>query len=55
MSRVLNGEYQITFLLRPVKAETIKAIADAGERMPRKSTYFYPKAPAGLVVNSLAD
>ena len=25
-------------------------IADAGDRMPRKSTYFYPKSPAGLVV-----
>ena len=47
--RVLDGEYQLTILLRPVRAETIKAIADAGDRMPRKSTYFYPKAPSGLV------
>jgi uncharacterized protein (DUF1015 family) len=31
----------------------IKAIADAGDRMPRKSTYFYPKAPAGLVFHRL--
>ena len=47
--RVLDGEYQLAILLRPVRAETIKAIADAGDRMPRKSTYFYPKAPSGLV------
>ena len=49
VSRVLNGEYQLAFLLSPIKAEVIKAIADVGDRMPRKSTYFYPKAPAGLV------
>ncbi len=50
---VLDGEYQLAILLNPVKAETIKAIADAGDRMPRKSTYFYPKEPAGLVFNRL--
>ena len=33
----------------PVKSEMIKAIADSGDRMPKKSTYFYPKMPAGLV------
>jgi uncharacterized protein (DUF1015 family) len=31
----------------------IKAIADAGDRMPRKATYFYPKLPSGLVFNRL--
>ena len=49
--RVREGEYQLAILLNPVKAEVIKAIADAGDRMPRKSTYFYPKEPAGLVFN----
>ena len=49
INRVLDKEYQLAFLLSPVKAETVKAVADAGDRMPRKSTYFYPKAPAGLV------
>jgi len=51
VNRVLDQEYQLAFLLSPVKAEVIKAIADAGDRMPRKSTYFYPKLPAGLVLN----
>jgi uncharacterized protein (DUF1015 family) len=50
INRVLEQEYQLAFLLSPVKPEVIKAIADAGDRMPRKSTYFYPKAPAGLVL-----
>ena len=49
VNRVLDKEYQLAFLLSSVKAEMVKAIADAGDRMPRKSTYFYPKAPAGLV------
>ncbi len=49
VNRVLDKEYQLAFLLSPVKAEMVKAIADAGDRMPRKSTYFYPKPPAGLV------
>ncbi len=53
VNRVLDQEYQLAFLLSPVKAEVIKAIADTGDRMPRKSTYFYPKLPAGLVLNRL--
>ncbi len=53
MDRVVKGEYQLAFFLKPVRPELIKAVADAGDKMPRKSTYFYPKAPAGLVVNTL--
>jgi len=51
--KVLDREYQLAFLLSPVKTELVKAIADGGERMPRKSTYFYPKPPAGLVFRRL--
>jgi uncharacterized protein (DUF1015 family) len=47
--RVMEQEYQLVFIVNPVKPDVIKAIADAGDRMPRKSTYFYPKVPAGLV------
>jgi hypothetical protein len=53
VNRVLEQEYQLAFLLRPIKPEVIKAVADADDRMPRKSTYFYPKAPAGLVLYKL--
>ncbi len=49
VNRVLDQEYQLALLLRPVKVEVVKAIADAGDRLPRKSTYFYPKLPAGLI------
>ena len=53
VNRVLDQEYQLAFLLSPIRAEVIKAVADAGDRMPRKSTYFYPKLPAGLVFHRL--
>jgi hypothetical protein len=54
VNRVLEQEYQLAFLLRPIKPEVIRAVADADDRMPRKSTYFYPKAPAGLVLYKLS-
>ncbi|MFC2056602.1 DUF1015 domain-containing protein [Chloroflexota bacterium] len=53
VNRVIVQEYQLALLFRPVTAEVIKAIADAGDKMPRKSTYFYPKSPSGLVFNRL--
>ncbi|MBN1191100.1 MAG: DUF1015 domain-containing protein [Dehalococcoidales bacterium] len=49
VERVRDGSFQLVFILNPKKPGLIKSIADAGDRMPRKSTYFYPKAPAGLV------
>ena len=53
INRVLAREYQLAFIIRPIKAETIKAIADVRDRMPKKSTYFYPKPPSGLIINRL--
>jgi uncharacterized protein (DUF1015 family) len=51
--QIKEGEYQLAFLLNPPQPEMVKAIADAGDRMPSKSTYFYPKLPAGLIINPL--
>lgn len=51
--RVREHEYQLTLIVNPVKPQAIKSIADSGDRMPRKSTYFYPKVPAGLVLYRL--
>ncbi len=50
VAKVMDGEYQLGIIVNPVKPEAIKAIADSGDRMPHKSTYFYPKAPAGIVL-----
>lgn len=50
---ITEGNYQLAFIIQPPGVEMAKAVADAGDRMPRKSTYFYPKAPAGLIINPL--
>ena len=49
LNKVRSGEYQLVFLLTPVATTVIKDVADSGDRMPRKSTYFHPKLPSGLV------
>jgi uncharacterized protein (DUF1015 family) len=49
INQVKDKIFQLAFILGPVNPGSIKIIADIGDRMPRKSTYFYPKAPAGLV------
>jgi uncharacterized protein (DUF1015 family) len=51
--QIKEGKYQLAFLLHPPQPDMVKAIADAQDRMPGKSTYFYPKLPAGLVINPL--
>jgi uncharacterized protein (DUF1015 family) len=51
--QIKEGKYQLAFLLNPPQPEMVKAVADAQDRMPSKSTYFYPKLPAGLVINPL--
>ena len=43
----------VSVLLRGVSAETIKRVADEWERLPQKTTYFYPKVPTGLVLRPL--
>jgi uncharacterized protein (DUF1015 family) len=39
------------FLLDPTPVDAVTAVARSGEVMPQKSTYFYPKALTGLVIN----
>jgi uncharacterized protein (DUF1015 family) len=51
--QIKEGKYQLAFLLNPPKPEMVKAVANAQDKMPSKSTYFYPKLPAGLVINPL--
>ena len=53
IGRVQSGAAQMAFLLSPAHPRLVKKIADQMERMPRKSTYFYPKPPTGLVAYSL--
>ncbi len=55
--RVVREEpgFQMGFLLNPTRVEEVKAVAEAGERMPQKSTFFFPKQVTGLVINPLFD
>ena len=46
-------EFQAAFILNPPKAQEILTIASGGEKMPQKSTYFYPKLISGLIVNKI--
>jgi uncharacterized protein (DUF1015 family) len=46
-------DFQAAFILNPPKATDIATIASGGEKMPQKSTYFYPKLISGLIVNKI--
>jgi len=52
-SRVDSGDWQVAFALYPTSISSLMAIADAGEVMPPKSTWFEPKLKSGLVVHVL--
>ncbi|MCZ6528633.1 MAG: DUF1015 domain-containing protein [Candidatus Dadabacteria bacterium] len=51
---VRNGEYEIAFILPELRASDIFDVVLTGDRMPQKTTYFYPKILSGLVFNPLA-
>ena len=48
-----TGKAQCAFILNPTRVTEIRDVAAAGEKMPQKSTYFYPKLITGLVMNKL--
>jgi hypothetical protein len=54
VGEVESGEAGAAFILRPTPVEQVRAVADAGETMPPKSTYFFPKLPTGIVFNPLS-
>lgn len=51
LESVDSGKAQCAFILNPTRVEEIRDVALAGEKMPQKSTYFYPKLITGLVMN----
>ncbi|MBI2264610.1 MAG: DUF1015 domain-containing protein [Armatimonadetes bacterium] len=55
LALVREGKAQSVFLLPPVTAETVFRLAERGERMPQKSTDFYPKILSGLVAYSFDE
>lgn len=51
--KVLSGQTQAAFLLRSTRSEQVSDVANAGDKMPQKSTYFYPKLATGMVIRPL--
>ena len=54
VAAVLAGRYDLALLLNPTPVQQVIACANVGERMPRKSTFFYPKLATGVVMYPLA-
>jgi uncharacterized protein (DUF1015 family) len=53
IERVESGAADAGFFMRPTPVEQVREVAQTGESMPPKSTYFFPKVPTGLVFNPL--
>ncbi|MFL5629388.1 MAG: DUF1015 domain-containing protein, partial [Ktedonobacteraceae bacterium] len=53
LQAVQTGEAQAALLLNATRVRQICDVAEADERMPQKSTYFYPKLITGMVINPL--
>ncbi|MEX1157005.1 MAG: DUF1015 domain-containing protein [Chloroflexota bacterium] len=55
VAAVARGDAKVAILVRPTRLDQLAAVASAGDVMPQKSTYFYPKLLTGLVFNPLED
>ncbi|MGH7607156.1 MAG: DUF1015 domain-containing protein, partial [Gemmatimonadales bacterium] len=53
LEAVRRGGAAVAVLLNPTRVDQVFAVADAGDVMPPKSTYFFPKVPSGLVLRPL--
>lgn len=53
--RVATGDAKAAILVRPTRLDQLADVATAGDVMPQKSTYFYPKLLTGMVFNPLED
>lgn len=53
VSSLETGEFPLAALVMPATVDHVRAISEHAERMPAKSTYFYPKLLSGLVINPL--
>jgi uncharacterized protein (DUF1015 family) len=54
MSALRDGDFELAFMMRPTPIDQVRAVAEDGETMPPKSTYFFPKLPSGLLFNLLS-
>lgn len=55
VQKVRSGEYQLACLLQNPTVTEVRDVAAAGDKMPQKSTFFYPKLWSGLILRSLEE
>jgi len=55
INNVDGGAANCAFIINPTRVEEIRDVAAAGEKMPQKSTYFYPKLITGMVMRSIEN
>ena len=53
VDRIDDGELQLAFLLKPFPRDAFEQLVSGGQRLPSKSTFFYPKLPTGLLIHQL--
>jgi uncharacterized protein (DUF1015 family) len=55
LEKRVKGGYKVAFALFPTSLEQLMSVADAGQIMPPKSTWFEPKLRSGLLVRTYQD
>ena len=53
IEKIDNGQMQVAFFMNSPTTREIKSVTQSGEKMPQKSTFFYPKMYTGLTINKL--
>jgi uncharacterized protein (DUF1015 family) len=53
LAELRGGKGQVLFLMNGTPVADVRRVAEAGEVMPQKSTFFYPKVPTGLAIHTL--
>ncbi len=54
LDAVARGDAQVGFFMNPTPVDQVRAVSDAGEIMPQKSTFFYPKIASGIVMRKVS-
>jgi uncharacterized protein (DUF1015 family) len=53
LAELRSGKGDVLFLMNATPVAQVRTVAEAGEVMPQKSTFFYPKVPTGLAIHTL--
>jgi uncharacterized protein (DUF1015 family) len=50
-----SDDFQLGVVMQPTPLDSVRRVSEAGELMPQKSTFFYPKLATGFVIHPLAE